>query len=287
MYKIRKFTATCPECGEKNNFENTSLEGNTALMCKKCGEEVLDLDKIRGDVLEAIIRLVPTNLQSWAEIEHERESLDPDILRELGNIQGWDVHLDPYGKPWIFKEDDDEEPGNVWMLPIFRHIGKANKTKTANRSRDGNGRLKNILYMDNLVEALRKAGGGPCVIAELKGLLGVDPRTARSSYAQAVNKPWETPIKGRKSGNTWVFWLEEEPEEPEEEMHMKKYHNVYKDNMQLVCNICGHKFKKGETCYSIDRMRMENKEEGEVNAILYVCDKCLPTKLKNGSWDLV
>lgn len=291
MYKIRKFTITCPECSTIFFLDNIDLVGTKSLTCE-CGEEVLDLDKIREDVLEAIVRLDPNDLQSWAEIERERESLDPDTLRELGNIQGWDVYLDPYGKPWLFRGEDKEEPGNAWMLPIFRHTGKGKLSqKTANRPRDKSGRLTKMLDMDQLVEALRKAGGGPCVVAELKDILGVDPRTIRSSYAQVVNKPWETPIKGRKSGNTWLFWLEEEQGEPEEEAIEEpkgEFHNdLNAEGVPLICNVCGKVFKKRDICYAVDRLKMVDGEEGKINAILQVCSDCMPEYLRKASWDLV
>lgn len=284
MYKIRKFTITCPECSTIFFLDNIDLVGTKSLTCE-CGEEVLDLDKIREDVLEAIVRLDPNDLQSWAEIERERESLDPDTLRELGNIQGWDVYLDPYGKPWLFRGEDKEEPGNAWMLPIFRYIGKGKKPTP--RPRDKNGRLTKMLGMDQLIDALQQDGGGPTAVAVLARILQVDPRTARTAYAQATNRPYATPIEGKKTGNVWIYWLEEDGEEEEEIEEPKGgFHNVYEDDMQMICNVCGHKFKKGDACYSVDRMKMVGKAEGDIKAVLQVCEKCIPEKLKKASWDL-
>ncbi len=152
----------------------------------------------------------------------------------------------------------------------------------ATRPRDENGRLQKMLTMDRMVEALREAGGGPVVPAELAKILDMDSRTVRAAYAQAVKKPYDLPIKGRKSDRVWIFWLEEE-----NEGENKVYHNEYKDGMQLICNVCGHEFKKGDTCHCIDRMEMDNLEEGTINAMMQVCEKCLPKSLKNASWDLV
>lgn len=164
--------------------------------------------------------------------------------------------------------------------------------KTATRPRDKMGRLMKMLTMDRMVEALQEAGGGPSVTAELTEVLDMDSRTVRAAYAQTVSKPWETPIKGRKSGGAWVFWLEEEekgvPEEEKIEVTEGGFHNdLTAEGIPLICNVCGKEFKKGDICYAMDRLKMVDSEEGKINAILQVCSNCMPEKLRKSSWDLV
>lgn len=162
--------------------------------------------------------------------------------------------------------------------------------KTANRPRDKNGRLKKMLTMETMINALREADGGPSVTAELAEILDMDPRTIRAAYAQVVSKPWETPIKGRKSGGVWVFWLDEEKEDESvknEEPEGGFHNDLTAEGAPLICNVCGKEFKKGDICYAVDRLKMVDGEEGKINAILQVCRDCMPAEIKKSSWDLI
>lgn len=122
MYNIKKFKIICSECGKENSIENTELNGKSALLCSECGEEILDVDLIRENVWNAILRVNPNDDSNWEEFEQNKESINTSELIFIGNVQGWNIYIDAYGKPWIFKNKDEEEYSNNWMSPIYMYI---------------------------------------------------------------------------------------------------------------------------------------------------------------------
>lgn len=173
---------------------------------------------------------------------------------------------------------------------------KTTKVSADGRRRDAkSGRIQPSTSPAELENALREIGA-PATLQELKDKLGVtDPRTVTRHLMTGAGDP-DSPIQARKSGGekktTWIFWLEEPAGEKEEEesIETKEYHNDLSEageGKPLICNVCGKEFQPGQTCYAIDKIKMVDQEEGEMQAILQVCEKCMPEKLKKASWDQV